>query len=157
MLLFLLKLLLALSAGAILLGILRTWQMEHSADQAIFAAGTAPSPAPHGFYSGAIAGPHVSWLGKTFYAAQHTGINEFDAGRGTKTENFPFKTQSNKGLTDKNLYVLDIDYNIPANPFWVRPILDELVQTAPDTYLGKLQLRLIPGLPFTLIFFRLSR
>jgi hypothetical protein len=39
----------------------------------------------------------------------------------------------------------------------VRPILDEVVQTGKDAYFGKLELRLIPGYPFTLLFFDLNK
>ncbi len=157
MLFFLLKCLLGIVAALILLGVLRTWQMGHSADQKRFLAATAPAPAPDGSYAGTVASPHVSWLGKKFNAADSSGINVFDTSNGTKVERYPFATSSGKGLTDRDLNVLKIDYNVSANPFWLRPILDEIVQIGPDHYLGKMQARVIPGYPFTLAFFELTR
>ena len=71
------------------------------------------------------------------------------------TERQPFKTYYGNGLRDKNLNVLVLDYDIPENPFWLRYIRDEIVQVAPNQYLGKLHLRVI-GFAFTLGYFELE-
>lgn len=149
-----------------LIHILRTWQLEHSANQKLFTSGTIPNPLPNGLYKGTVPGHTFSWLGKKFFAAgesasggnasEGTGINLFKDGSAT-TEKYPFKTSLGLGLRDHSLNVLQIDYNIPANPFWLRPILDEIVEIAPGHYLGKLQVRFIPGFPFTLSYFELKK
>ena len=146
-----------LGAAAALFGAARTWQLEHSSNQTVFFEGTVPQPAPDGLYSGSIEGPKVSWLGKKFNAASSAGINVFDDGNGKQGERYPFKTAYGKGLRDMHIDVLTIDYNTPDNPFWMHPILDEIVQIGPDKYLGKLHVRLIPGHPFTLSYFELSK
>lgn len=155
MIILIFKILLALALLVALAGALRTWQMEHSAQQTQFAAGGVPHPALDGFYHGKI-GWKTTWLGKKFDAASHTGINLFDKGNGVQGESSAFVTYPARGLRD-NLDVLAINYNIPANPWYMHPILDKLVQVSPDHYLGKLQLRLIPGFPFTLGFFELQK
>ncbi len=117
-----------------------------------FLKGTYPSPLPNGFYKGTVQNLNTNWKGKIFDASSSAGVNLF----GDKKV-YPFKTYKGKGLQDKNLDVLKIDYNIPKNPFWLRFILDEIVQIDTDKYLGKVHLRLIPGLPFSLGYFRLER
>ncbi len=126
--------------------------MNTLTNQKLFLSGKVPDPNPNGFYKGSLDGPKTFWQGKKFDAASSTGINLI----GSK-EVYPFKTYVAKGLKDKNLDVLKIDYNIPENPFWIRLILDEIVQISPNNYLGKVHLKIIPGLPFTLGYFRLEK
>ena len=159
---FLLKTLVVILFVILLFGFCCTWVVEHSYNQKQFLAGTAPNPTPDGLYSGTVPGHTVSWLGKKFNAASSTGINVFDDGKDTngniiQGERYPFKTSYVKGSRDKNLDVLAIDYNIATNPFWLRLILDEIVQVAPGQYLGKLEVRIIPRFPFTLAFFELKK
>jgi hypothetical protein len=142
--------------ASIVLGIARTWQEEHSENQKLFSSGSAPNPMPDGFYSGSVPGHTFSWQGKKFFAASSTGINVFTSGSTTE-EKYPFVTSIGKGVRDTTRDVLKIDYDIPSNPFWLRPILDEILQIAPGQYLGKLQLRIIPGFPFTLGYFELKK
>ena len=163
----LLKIILGLIVVFFLVHILRTWQLEHSANQKLFASGTIPNPLPDGLYNGSVSGHTFSWLGKKFFATTSRGINIFTPldiklsngvnQNSTTTEKYPFKTSLGKGLRDKTLDVFQIDYNIPANPFWLRPILDEIVEITPGHYLGKLQARFIPGFPFTLSYFELKK
>ncbi|MDP3724391.1 MAG: hypothetical protein Q8R11_02025 [bacterium] len=153
---FVFKALIVVACLIVILGVVRTWQMERAANQKLFVGGEAPTPAPDGLYNGNVPGRKVSWLGKKFNAATQTGINVFDDGNGVRGERYPFKTEEKKGVHD-GVTVLAIDYNIPENPFWLRPILDEIVQVAPDKYLGKLHVRIIPGFPFTLAYFELSK
>ena len=154
---FLIKIVIVLACLAVIFGVVRTWQMEHSPNQSRFVEGKKPMPAPDGLYNGSVSGPKVSWLGKKFNAAAQTGINIFDDGNGSKRERYPFKTSVSKGIRDAGADVVAIDYDIPGNPFWLRPILDEIVQIGPDKYLGKLHVRIIPGYPFTLAYFELSK
>ena len=141
--------------GLLLIGVWLTWTAEHSTNQKLFLAGTFPQPALEGFYTGTIGGQLVSWLGKKFDADSASGINLFDDGGRMSTERQPFKTYYGNGLRDKNLNVLVLDYDIPENPFWLRYIRDEIVQVAPNQYLGKLHLRVI-GFAFTLGYFELE-
>ena len=168
-----LKIVVAIIVVLIVLGVLRTWQLERSANQKVFAGGTVPNPLPNGLYNGTVPGHTVSWLGKKFFAtgesasggdaSEGTGINVFTpldmklSNGVTTTEKYPFKTYIGKGAHDGALDVIKIDYNIAGNPLWLRPILDEIVEISPGHYLGKLQLRIIPGYPFTLTYFELTK
>ena len=147
----------ALLLVGVLLGVVRTWQLAHSSSQALFSAGTAPNPPPDGLYKGTVPGHTVSWLGKKFDAGTATGVNLFKQADGSAREEYPFKTSSSNGVHDASLRVIAIDYDIPGNPLWLRPILDEVVETMPGQLLGKMQLRLIPGYPFTLTYFTLTK
>ena len=151
-----LKIVVVLVAALLLGAFLRTWQMEHSANQKLFGSGNIPNPAPNGFYKGSVPGHTFSWLGKKFSAADSSEINVFDAGNGAKGERYPFATSVGQGIRDTHLNVVKIDYNIPGNSFLMRLILDEIVEVAPGEYLGKLHVRIIPGYPFTLAYFKLS-
>lgn len=123
--------------------------------QASFAAGKLPDPKLDGDYKGSalFTGP---WKGKTFNSKKQTGENlVFNNGKVVKM--FPFKSYEGNGIHDPKVKVLDLDYNISGNPFYIKPILDEVVQTNKNHYLGKLNLRLIPNHPFTLGFFTLEK
>jgi len=135
----------------ILLLFYKSWRVQHSSLQKVFLSGTFPSPLPDGFYKG-FENININWKGKEFDASASSGINLF----GDKKV-YPFKTYKGKGLQDKNLDVLKIDYNITKNPFWVRVILDEIVQTDKDKYLGKVHLKLIPNFPLSLGYFNLEK
>src|SRR5579875_711183 len=106
----------------------------------------------------ALAALYMPWRGKVFAAAQHAGGNLFDAssawligpfdpnmrdeGAGL-VRAYPFRTYTGRGAVDRDRIVLKIDYDLPANPFGpIRRVLDELVEVAPDYYLGKAHLRL---------------
>lgn len=129
----------------------RNWRVQNSYFQKVFLSGTFPSPLPDGFHIGSIQALDTSWKGKIFEATNSSGINVFG-----ERKIYPFKTYKGKGLQDKNLDVLKIDYNVEGNPFWLKFILDEIVQNAPGKYTGKVHLNLIPGLPFSLSYFRLE-
>jgi hypothetical protein len=132
----------------------RNFYVLHTPDQQIFLTGTIPNPKPDGLYRGSVKGFQGSWKGKRFDAASDGGINLFGE---QKEPRFPFKTVVTKGLKDRDLDVLRISYDDPANPWWVRIVTDEMVQTAPGRLLGKVHLRIIPGFPFTVAFFRLEQ
>ena len=138
----------------LVLGILRTIQTQNSSSQKLFLAGKIPSPKPDGSYKGSAGGRSdiAGWRGKKFDATNSAGINLVG-----NSEKFPFKTYTGTGLADKDLQVFKIDYDIPKNPFWLRLILDEIVETSPNHYLGKIHLKIIPGFPFSLGYFKLEK
>lgn len=143
-------------AGGLGYGSYRTLLSELSPKQEAFANGTVPLPMPDGFLKGSVAGDQGSWKGKKMDAQHHTGLNIF-AGEQGDEERYPFRTYLAKGLHDPELDVLRIDYDLPSNPFWLRRITDEIVQVESGTYLGKVHLRILPGYPFTMGYFRLER
>lgn len=140
-----------------ILGFWRTWQIQHDDREIMFLKGTVPDPLPDGFYKGTVSDREFSWLGKKFDADKLKGINVFDNGSKLRNEKYPFIVYSGKGLLNKNLELLKINYNISENPWWIRLILDEIVQVAPNEYLGKAHIRIIPGFPFTITFFKLKK
>ncbi len=142
-------------------GFYRTYLTQTSPSQKIFLEGSVPKNLS-GFYPGTVVtnksyqGPVKtytgSWKGKIFNSTDSAGINKMKDG-----EKYPFKTYTAKGIQDKNLDVLKIDYNIEGNPWWLRTILDELVEVGPNKYLGKVHIRLLPGLTFTVGYFKLEK
>ncbi|MFH1885912.1 MAG: hypothetical protein ABIM40_04375 [Pseudomonadota bacterium] len=52
--------------------------------------------------------------------------------------------------------VLHINYNRPGNPFWIKPLNDELKKVAPGRYLGRGVLRLGP-VKFNSFYFSLEK
>lgn len=157
-----LVIIMALFIAGVALGFWRTSQIQQDARETVFLSGTLPSPAPDGFYKGSATRYKTSWLGKKFNATDATGVNVFDNGSGGQTEKYPFVTSVSKGLSD-NINVLKIDYNVPQNPFWVRLVEDEMVEVknnqvgAPTRYLGKMYVRIIPGFPFSILYFDLKK
>lgn len=152
----LVKFLLAFLIIALLALWLRTWHIKYEPNQQEFLRGNLPNPKPDGFYQGSV-GFDVSWMGKKFDAQNDAGINVFKDKKGNQTEKYPFKTWVGKGLFDPYSFVLKIDYDVKGNPFWVRWILDEIVQVGPNEYLGKVQLRIIPSFPFSVLYFELKK
>lgn len=151
----LVKLVLGVVIVFIVVGLGRTWQLEHSENQKLFLKGIAHNK-PNGFYRGSVADYAGRWQGKKFDAKKSKGINVFKETTATK-DAYPFATSVGKGVHDTELDVIKIDYDTPENPFWMRPIIDEIVETSPGNYLGKLHVRIIPGYPFTLAFFELKK
>ena len=155
--LFLLKAILLAILVLIFLGFLRTFQLLHSKEQRLFLKGRIPFAPPDGFLKGYVKGPKVPWLGKRFDFKTHSGINIFHYGFGSQKEQYPFKTSLGPSLCDGAIEVIRVDYDVAQNWFWIRLILDEIVEIETGHFLGKLQFRLIPGIPFTLAFFELQR
>lgn len=156
LILALLKFFLALALIGLVLLWLRTLQMKKEPNQHDFLHGWAPNPKPDGFYKGHV-GFDSRWVGKKFNAENSAGINVLKDKTGKEYEKYPFVTSVGTGLFDEKVFVLKIDYNIKGNPFWARWILDEIVQTAPNEYLGKMHIRLIPGFPFSALYFELKK
>ncbi len=126
-----------------------------SSNQDMFLKGKVPDKLPEGLFRGEVPGHKFSWQGKKFSAQNKRGINIFKNGE-LITENYPFKFYQAKGLQDNN-EVIRIDYNLPENPLWLRFIVDEIVETSPNKYLGKLHVRLFPGLVASLGYFKLEK
>ena len=124
--------------------------------QRAFLHGTVPDPAPDGFLRGSADMPTGSWRGKILHAAMHSGVNIFER-HDHQQKFYPFQTFIAKGLRDTTTSVLRLNYNISGNPWWLRRIVDELVQVAPGTYLGKVHIRIVPGVSFALGYFRLEK
>lgn len=123
--------------------------------QAQFITGIVPEELPDGVYKGSTGGYTASWIGKTFHRDDAIGANVFH-GASEDVDKYPFKMYVGQGIQDKNTQVIKIDYNIPENPFWFRPVLDEIVQVGPDEYLGKAHIRLA-FFPLTVTFFKLKK
>ncbi len=142
---------------------------------ALFVSGRAPGPAPDGFLPGEllttsigpaadtavrrIASVWMPWQGKSFEAADSTGVNILTPNaRGPLRMLWPsyepesedpeslkvlsFNTRVAPGEVDPTVHVLKIDYDHTGNPdFVIRKILDELVQVDEGFYLGKILYR----------------
>jgi len=133
-------------------GLYRTYRVEHSPNQAKFWGGHVPSTLPSGFFKGsALTGLGKNWQGKVFDRHKGKGINQFTDGK-----RYSFRVYPAAGLRDADMQVLRIDYNQPGNPWWLRFVVDEIVQVSPGHYLGKVHVKILPGLPFSLTYFELS-
>jgi hypothetical protein len=137
---------------------------ERTSYQQAYIKGTLPKSAPEGFLKGTPVGivletvvKFVPWQGKKFDSKAHTGINIIGQKDGTTKNQFPFKTWEGKGARDATLSVFKIDYDIAENAFWLRTILDEVVEVAPGQFLGKMQIIPFNGVAFTLGFFQLKK
>ncbi len=144
-----------LLVGLLVAGIVRTFQMNASPNQAKFIKSNG-EVILDGFYKGSVSTRQGNWRGKTFnYAQGQTGINNF-VEDGKEITKYPFKTSIRQGIRD-NIKVVRVDYNVAKNPFWVRPLVDEIVQIGEHKYLGKIHYRVLPGFPFTIGFFELEQ
>lgn len=164
-------------AGIFVLGLLMTFLVERSLYQQVFIQGLAPDPLPDGFHPGEahiLFDKKTPWLGKEFDAQKQIGFNiftplgarilkiasplyqKFSVNEERNTRAYYFKTYIGKGKKDVNTDVLKLDYDMPENPFWIRAILDEVVEIAPEQYLGKIHLKLLPGFYATIGYFGLK-
>lgn len=154
-----------------------TFLVGKSARQKQFVEGKLPQSPPDGFYRGAaylLGDRSVPWLGKSFEAANNVGFNIFTP-RGASllrmmtplyklfrknsdgnTDAYYFKTSISKGFRDRHIETFKLDYNSPENPFLIRIILDEIVETGPQEYLGKVHMKVFPGYYATIGFFGLT-
>jgi hypothetical protein len=132
----------------------RTIKTQTSPIQKVFLNGSVPKELPSGLFKGQVPGREFSWQGKKFNS-NGRGINLFKNGEDIK-ENYPFKFYKAQGLQDKK-QVIRIDYNLSENPLWLRFIVDEIVEVKKDKYLGKLHVKLFPGLVASLGYFELEK
>lgn len=137
------------------MGTIRTYKVQSSPKQKQFITGTIKD-LPNGDYQGKVSFK-TSWIGKTFNVKDSTGINRLNDSENNEVEKFPFKTYLGKAIQDKNLEVIKIDYNLPENPLWVRFILDEIVEVERGRYLGKVHIRILPNIAFSLGYFELEK
>src|SRR3989344_6364466 len=130
---------------------IRTVQLEQTNNQQLFIKGKVPQNFPDGFYKGKIS-MRTTWMGKKFDAKNSSGINIIN-----QKKQYPFKLYKGRGLRDKNLEVIKLDYNLSLNPWLLRMVVDEIVEVKKDHYLGKAHLNILPGFPFTVGFFELKK
>ena len=131
-----------LAAGLAVL-VWRDFWSRRSPNQARFRQGTIPQPMPDGDFKGSVEGYSGSWIGKTFDAKTSTGRNRMQSPQGVELR-YPFRTWVGTGIADP-VQVVKIDYDIPENPYYLRRILDEIVQVEPGHFLGKVHLRWGPA------------
>lgn len=146
--------------------------------QSQFSTGKLSDPAPAGFYNGSaylLGGGPVPWLGKSFERENDSGFNiftpqgafllkimtplykRFRKNADGNTDAYYFKTSTGPGFKDKNIETFKLDYDSPENPFLIRIILDEIVEVAPQEYLGKVHLKVFPGYYSTIGYFGLKK
>lgn len=134
----------------------RTWATGDGPRYERFLEGFAPTQFPDGFYAGEVMeGPQGNWRGKVFNAEHGTGLNVFDE-NGWRAERYVFRMTRGPGLREKKQIVLKLDYNLRENPWWLRPVLDELIVERDGTLYGKMHLRIIPNVPFTITYFTMK-
>jgi hypothetical protein len=138
----------------------RAWAEAAARLEELWCTGLAPNPVPDGFMRGRalllswsepvdalarrVAGPHRRWEGKRFERGAARGVNVLRRPGGGPTdtvERFPFAMRVAPAATDPSRDVLAIDYDVPENPRWVRPVLDEAVEAAPGCFVGRIHLR----------------
>ena len=73
------------------------------------------------------------------------------------TDAYYFNTSTSRGFRDKEIDTFKLDYDSPENPFLIRIILDEIVETSPNEYLGKVHMKVFPGYYATIGFFGLRK
>jgi hypothetical protein len=160
------------------LWMLITFLVGRSARQAQFVAGSAPSEAPDGFYRGSaylLGNGPVPWLGKSFESGNQKGFNIFTPQGASllkvmtpfyrlfrknadgNTDAYYFKTSVSQGFRDKEIDTFKLDYDSPENPFLIRIILDEIVESGPREFLGKVHMKVFPGYYATIGFFGLRK
>ena len=155
-----------------------TFLVQNSDYQKKFLQGSTPAQPPDGFYQGTahvLFDKQTPWLGKSFNSADNLGFNVFTSSGGKllrlltplynrfsrnsegNTKAFYFKTRSEPALKDAPLNVIKLDYDSAENPFIIRIILDEIVEIAPEQYLGKIHLKVLPGFYSTIGYFGLKK
>lgn len=155
-----------------------SFAVNRSARQKQFVNGTLPTAPPDGFYRGSaylLGKRPVPWMGKSFEPTNHLGFNIFTP-RGAallkimtpfykrfrlnpdgNTDAYYFKTSTGTGFKDRSIETFKLDYDSPENPFLIRIILDEIVEIAPNEFLGKVHVKVFPGFFATIGFFGLRK
>ncbi len=151
-----LAIIILLFSAGIILGSYLTIKSGDSPHQAEFIRGTVPNSLPDGFYAGTSDLPVGSWIGKRFDAQNQTGVNIFKE-NGQEVARYSFKMSVVESIRDQGLKVIRIDYNLPNNPLWLRPAIDEIVQITPGKLLGKADYRYSSNNAFTIGYFQQSK
>jgi hypothetical protein len=101
------------------------------------------------------------WEGKSFQDEPETNESDADQGRGINRVNlfgkrrwFPFKTRFAASFLDGKP-AFQLDYSGPANPPFIRSIVDEVREVAPGLYLGPAALN-FRGRPRPVLFFAVA-
>jgi hypothetical protein len=143
-----------------------------------FIEGRAPQTPPEGFYQGTahiLFDKPVPWLGKSFDSANQLGFNvftpfgakvlkvmtplykRFGVNKDGNIDAYYFKTRTGAGLKDPQKNVIKLDYDSKGNPVLIRIILDEIVEVAPEQFLGKIHLKVFPRFYSTIGYFSLKK
>lgn len=82
-----------------------------------------------------VTSPRFPWEGKSFRAESADRGVGFNRGRtGPILTALPFKTYFAPSMIDQG-HSLILDYDVPRNPWWQRPIFDELREISPGLFL----------------------
>ncbi len=136
-------------------GLFRTWKTGRMSEYRQFRDGSLPAQKPEGLWNGtAVELGEVSWKGKKFIDSNH-GINLFEKS-GIRSEAYPFAFFETEGFEGMKK-VIRLDYNQKENPLWLRFIVDEMVSVSENEFLGIVYIKLLPGFPFRMGYFRLIR
>ncbi|HEX5964289.1 MAG TPA: hypothetical protein VFY51_00100 [Pyrinomonadaceae bacterium] len=100
------------------------------------------------------ASPAFPWEGKSFEGGQETGTGINRVNFFGKRRWFPFKTRFAASFLDGKP-TFQLDYSGPANPPFIRSIVDEIREIAPGLYLGPAALN-FRGRPRPVLFFAVS-
>ncbi len=103
----------------------------------------------NGFYKGSVGNSKSNWLGKTFFASKFSGINNFKED-GKVVARYPFKTY----MRNK---ILKLDYNIKENPWWLKLIVDDLIEVKPNKFKGVMKIKILPGILIPVAKFKLEK
>ncbi len=154
----LIKLIAAIGVLGVIAGVYQTIKSQSSSNpyQQQFLGGSVASGLPDGPYQGSADFYVFGWKGKRFDKANASGVNIIGEGAAAH-DKYPFTLSIGKGIRDADTQAIKLDYDRPENPFWLRPTLDEMTETAPGKYIGKIHYRLIPYFPFTISYFRIER
>lgn len=145
-----------LVSTGLLLGYARTYVVERQIEQAEFTNGIADLSKLDGDYKGVAHGYSGTWQGKTIFQNTKNGINRFLYEEKLQ-QKYPFALSAQKALRDSGKDVIVLDYNQPGNPWWLKYVVDEMVEVGPQHYLGKVHVRITSGLVFTLGYFSLTK
>jgi hypothetical protein len=135
-------------------GVYRTWITGRMSEYDMFRLGALPSAMPEGLWNGSAVGlGEVSWKGKKFFDGGR-GINVFVTDD-VQSDQYPFAFFETEGEDQQK--VIRLDYNEKDNPLWLRFIVDEMVSVSENEFLGLVYIKLLPGFPFRMGYFRLGK
>ncbi len=98
------------------------------------------------------------WLGKNFSAESNqrgAGNNRINLLTLLQQNWYTFDTRFADSCIDGQSCIL-LDYNLPANPFFIRAIVDELREAGTGLLFGPAQVRLGKRHPYPLLYFAVS-
>jgi hypothetical protein len=131
-------------------------KMKNDTQYSLFINGKVPAEWPDGFYKGQASFMESTWIGKRLNAKEKNGVNVFME-NGQEKQKYVFKNYVGKSLTGTGMDVIKIDYDLPENPWWLRMMVDEIVEDKPGHFTGQLYFRGVPGVPVPLGYFTLEK